>query len=535
MTSELSVPFDFGWKLSGSQEGKYTCPVCGKYTSLSVNTTNATNITFTCDKGCTQHQILSALGVDGGATVYAIGSSLVSPVHKTEGTTANCGLSEGYTINEATAQSIVPFPSPPERERRREEKKKDDDFLSETYGPQEGNRLTLEVLESVMGVQNYTARHNVITQEIEVSGKTLTGRQMDYDDLVTTLHSSLTGRLKGCTTDNIIAYTAVIAKNHEYNPILDLLEETQWDGESRVTELYKIMGIEDDPFSCTLVYKWLLQGVALLFNDLNDPFGAEGALVLSGEQSACKTSLLKHLAIKSMWFLEGGEIKAYDKDTKRRVVTHWISELGELGSTFRKTDIDELKAFVTNSVDEYRVPYARRDRKVVRRTNLCATCNPEQYLVDPTGNRRWWSVKINKPIEREEIEALDALQLWAEIYTIVSKYNQKEKAACFRLSRSELEELRIRNAEFETPITAEEECRDILTEATEAGDLVTWRNVTITEWISQHKALQAYSSVQVGKALKRIGIQQDRSNSRRYYFLPDPIPSVAGYNPRNPK
>lgn len=76
------IPFDFGWKLSGAQDGLYTCPACGAFKSLHVDTTDEQNITFSCKAGCEQKQILSALGVDPDATVKAIGASLLPQIQR---------------------------------------------------------------------------------------------------------------------------------------------------------------------------------------------------------------------------------------------------------------------------------------------------------------------------------------------------------------------------------------------------------------------------------------------------------------------
>lgn len=78
-----------------------------------------------------------------------------------------------------------------------------------------------------------------------------------------------------------------------------------------------------------------------------------------------------------------------------------------------------LKAFVTNSVDHYRLPYGRSDVVSPRITSLCATCNSDRYLIDPTGNRRWWSVPFSRQVPREELEHLNARQLWGQIYAAV--------------------------------------------------------------------------------------------------------------------
>lgn len=371
------------------------------------------------------------------------------------------------------------------------------------------DRLSIELVKAEMLLREYSARLNDVTQEIEVTGTTLEGRKMDFPDLVTCLHSDIGGLYKGCSLDVISEYVAYIARDEHYNPILEKLREKPWDGQPRRVEVYSLLGIADDALSRTLVDKWLLQTVALLFNDVERPFGAEGVLVLNGPQGAGKTSFFRHLALDPAWFLEGGTIKDNDKDTVRRVVTHWITELGEVESTL-KSDISALKAFVTSSKDTYRLPYGRFDRKTPRRTSLCATCNSDRYLIDPTGNRRWWSVPITKRIPYEDIQKLDALQLWREILTTVDQATTQEaKAKLFRLEPSTQAELEKRNSGFEKPLKGELECLDILTQAEAEGYVYTLQTVSQwrAEWID---TLRAYSVQQISAALTKLGLKQQR-------------------------
>lgn len=402
------------------------------------------------------------------------------------------GLVEGHTINAAT-----PIPPDPDGKRR----------LVKSEKTSEKDRLSWELLSCEMMVHNYSVRFNTISNDIEVQAKSITGREMDLDDTITALHSELGGKYKGCTLENITAYIAFIAKENAYNPVLELLESIEWDGTNRIDDVFSLLGIESDVLSCVLVRKWLFQTIALLYNELKDPYGAEGVLVLNGAQGVGKTSFFRHLAIRPAWFLEGATIKDNDKDTTRRIVTRWISELGEVESTL-KSDISALKAFVTSDVDVYRLPYARGDRKVARKTSLCATCNSDRYLIDPTGNRRWWSVPIEKRMEYTEIQQLDALQLWAQIYAIVKELSPKERAACFRLTAEEQSLLAIRNGEFEKPVKAEEECRDIIEAAKAAGDRAIWKTMTVSEWKTEHiNVLRPYSANQIGAALKKLGYE----------------------------
>lgn len=387
------------------------------------------------------------------------------------------------------------------------------------------SRISLEILEMEMILRGYSVRMDDITRCIDIDARTLKGRKMDMDDLTTTLYSELAGKYKGVSLDTMHAFTLLIAKDNHYNPVLDLLAGVQWDGVDRFPEVFRLLGICEDSLSQILVRKWLFQSIALLFNDLEDPFGAEGVLVFNGPQGVGKTSFFKRLALNPAWFLEGATIKDNDKDTTRRIVTRWISELGEVESTL-KSDISALKAFVTSDVDVYRLPYGRSDQKTPRRTSLCATCNSDRYLIDQTGNRRWWTVPILAPISYAAIQQLDALQLWAQVYAIVAPLDHSMKQACFRLTAAESAALSQRNGSVEKLLKGEAECLDIIeTARMDPGTI--WEYQTATQWKSRNiTTLRNYSAEQIGKALQHIGIQLERKriDGKKYasnvYMLP---------------
>lgn len=472
MNSERRILFDFGFKIKdGSQPDRYTCPACNKVDTLRIDMSDIANIRFNCSAGCDQSSILQALDQDPNATVYMERVKLVTE--------------------------------------KPEQKGKE--------------RLTWEMLSIELASRGWAAEFNLISQEVEINATTsISNRPMSMDDVITVLHSDLSGKYKGCSLDTLHAYVNYIAREFAFNPVVNYLQGLKWDGKSRREELFELMGIpEEDTLSRTLVFKWLLQCVAMLYNDEENPFGAEGVLVLNGGQGIGKTSLFRRLALRPQWFGEGATIKDNDKDTLRRCITRWITELGEVESTL-KSDISALKAFVTSDTDVYRTPYARADRKAARRTSLCATCNSDRYLIDTTGNRRWWSVPLSKPMDFDKIQQFNAEQLWAEVFMIVSNLEQKERASCFRLTRSEQAALAVRNGEFEKPLKAELECRDLIDEANANG--YTWQFMTVSKWREMNiDTLRSYSVNQIGAALKQIGLQQERINAVRGYTLPSRI------------
>ena len=383
-------------------------------------------------------------------------------------------------------------------------------------------RLSIESLAEELEKRGYNVRFNVITAEYEVTGTTPSGRIMAQDDLVTRMHDDLADNYTGCSFDVLTQYVSYLSRENRYNPVMDLLAATKWDGVDRLPHLFALVGVENDPLSRTLIRKWLFQTVALLFNDAADPFGADGCLVFNGEQGAGKTTLLRHLALRDAWFAEGCSISDYDKDTSRRVITRWISELGEVESTL-KSDVSKLKAFVSSAVDRYRLPYGRADIVAPRHTSLAATCNSDRYLIDPTGNRRWWSIPFTRKIPREELLALDPMQLWSQVYALVAPLSYKDKAGCFRLTAEEQEQLAVRNGEYEKPSKGQEEVEDILARA--QAEALTFKRMTVAEFKELWPVLRGYTTQQIGVALKRCGIESIRTTKARLMELPTPSAS----------
>lgn len=86
-------------------------------------------------------------------------------------------------------------------------------------------------------------------------------------------------------------------------------------------------------------------------------------------------------------------------------------EIGELDSSFKK-DVARLKGFLTADRDKVRRPYGRADSEYPRRTVFCATVNDHDFLVDMTGNTRWWTIPVTSINFRHGI---DMQQVFAQV------------------------------------------------------------------------------------------------------------------------
>lgn len=382
--------------------------------------------------------------------------------------------------------------------------------------------LTIDILEQKLKEKNIDIRLNLITHEITYSG--LASRynpESSISDLSVILHNDLKTKYSQCSKDTVMDYLKVLAGMHRYNPVLDYLTSLVWDGKDYLEDFYDVLGIkENDSLSRTLIQKWLWQCVALAQNDLKHPFGADGVLVLNGAQGIGKTTVGHVLGTKHGFFTEGMYIDKQDKDTARRCISNWIVELGEIETTFR-SDLERLKAFITAPIDIYRLPYVRSDEKTVRKTSIIATCNTADFLIDPTGSRRFWTVPIDS-IDLERLRQFDIDGLWAQIYMEVNTH--PDGLQCFRLTRLEQFQLKVRNLEHERPIPAETEIRDILDDSQTNYSCYTMKEITVSEWKEYYASLSKYSAQQIGKVLKKMGYEQSsgRTNGRTYQL---PIPS----------
>src|SRR5690606_27509320 len=92
----------------------------------------------------------------------------------------------------------------------------------------------------------------------------------------------------------------------------------------------------------------------------------------------------------------------------------WICEYGELQG-MRKGDVAKIKAQLSRSTDRARLAYGRLPVRQPRQSIGAGTTNngkTSEYLMDSTGNRRFWPIEVTFC----DIEALerDRDQLWAE-------------------------------------------------------------------------------------------------------------------------
>jgi putative DNA primase/helicase len=205
----------------------------------------------------------------------------------------------------------------------------------------------------------------------------------------------------------------VVADSHAFHPVRDYLEGLSWDGVPRVhrwLEDYCAVVPRDEAHAALvrdMAKKWL---VACVARAMRPGCKVDTMLILEGRQGIGKSTALATLAGEGLHC--DSAIDFTSKDACQAIQGVWIFELPELEALLRCGNA-VIKAFLSRSSDRYRVPYGRAPETVPRSVVFCGTVNHTGYLRDRTGNRRFWTVRCDGPLEVDALRAArDAL--WAE-------------------------------------------------------------------------------------------------------------------------
>lgn len=367
------------------------------------------------------------------------------------------------------------------------------------------NIATAKLILEAVGI---TIRLNDMNGIMEVNGLPKKYNHEDSSNLLTTLVADIANCMsyKRATAPVVQESLNVIANENHYHPVIELIAEDEWDKKDRLSEIFNMLNLKENLYK-TLVKKWAIQTIALLFNSNTNSVSAEGVLVLQGEQGIGKTQFFRHLAIYESFFKGGATLDMGNKDCLMSATKVWICELGEIDSTTKKEQ-SALKAFLTENTDRFRAPYARCETVKVRRTSFCGTVNPKQYLRDETGNRRYWTIPIEK-IELKKVFGYSPewyTQFWRQI---LEEYKADSKG--YLLTEEEKRLLNENNKEYEATSFGEDE---FLTYFDIQSDRRNWKWLTasqIAQLLNEECKQLHISSVQMGKLLKRIEQRLDIS------------------------
>lgn len=211
----------------------------------------------------------------------------------------------------------------------------------------------------------------------------------------------------GVKTETVNQALAVHAAERSFHPVREWLNGLRWDGVPRLrTWLHDSLGVEDTPYSARVGEMFLIAMVARI---LRPGCKADHMLVLMGPQGSLKSSACAVLADR--WFSDSLPAGIDSRDASAHMRDRWLIELAELAHV-RASESDTLKKFITRREERYRPSYGRREVVEPRQCLFVGTTNEDEFLKDPTGNRRFWPVQVGR-IDLDRLRA-DRASLFAE-------------------------------------------------------------------------------------------------------------------------
>jgi len=273
--------------------------------------------------------------------------------------------------------------------------------------PKKRSQINIRLALSKMGVR---VRFNKFTEEYILGGLPEYGPNLDdaaLDHLW--LRAEALFQVPAVDQDFFRRVVLDLAREDAFDPLLDYLDNLEWDGKARLDDfLIRLGGAEDTPFTRAVTSIPLIAAVrrsrypGAKFDEM---------LVLEGPQGCGKSSAIRTLSVRDEWYLDNLPMNADAKLIIESTSGKLILEVAEL-SGMRKADVEGVKSMLSRTSDRARPAYGRLPIERPRRFIMIGSTNSSNYLRDTSGNRRFWPVHVKKIDTGSLRGELD--QLWAE-------------------------------------------------------------------------------------------------------------------------
>jgi predicted P-loop ATPase len=356
---------------------------------------------------------------------------------------------------------------------------------------------------------NELARCVTATENSPILLDAQTGPLSDVD--YTRIQAWFERRGKRAAREDIIHAVNLVAQESKYNPIrdyLDALPEAKATG-SLGTPLSQIalrgFGCSD-PLAQEALVKTLIGAVRRIRHP-----GAkiDTILVLRGKQGIGKSMSLSVLFGPK--YVKSQMPDLSSKDACLGLLSFWCVEFAELDRIIR-AESSTAKEFISRPIDSFRRPYAREDEQFPRMCIFIGTTNDEEFLVDVTGNRRYWVIEVTWC----DLEWLAANRdaIWAEAAALEAEGEThwfKNEATAERLQTP-----------YETTDPWHAAVRDLCCGQERVGTATEiYLEVIAKNDLAALAKLDKKATNRIGGILKRLGCKPKRSNSRCCWEVPE--------------
>lgn len=317
----------------------------------------------------------------------------------------------------------------------------------------------------------------------------------------------------------------------EYHPLKECLDGLPpWDGETDyIDRLAAMVHVKESPHSplqqdksrerndlsetpvrfADILKRWMVSMIAAA---LNETVVNQVILTLIGRQGSYKTSFMQHILppVLSEYYTTKSNSSRMTKDDLFTMTENLVINLEEI-DTMPPSELNQLKAMVTQRYVDERRAYGRNKVHLPHVASFVATGNNLQFLTDDTGNRRWL------PFEVEDIDSpweadIPYEGIYSQTYALYQDVNFR-----YWFTDKEIQQLRGHVQQFEVP---RPEYELILTYYRKPVGLERGVYTTSSQIIGRFGNTSLRLSLQkVGRAMRELGFRQVKASNANYWVV----------------
>lgn len=317
----------------------------------------------------------------------------------------------------------------------------------------------------------------------------------------------------------------------EYHPLKEYLDGLPpWDGETDyIGRLAAMVHVKESPHSplqqdksrerndlsetpvrfADILKRWMVSMIAAA---LNETVVNQVILTLIGRQGSYKTSFMQHILppVLSEYYTTKSNSSRMTKDDLFTMTENLVINLEEI-DTMPPSELNQLKAMVTQRYVDERRAYGRNKVHLPHVASFVATGNNLQFLTDDTGNRRWL------PFEVEDIDSpweadIPYEGIYSQTYALYQDVNFR-----YWFTDKEIQQLRAHVQQFEVP---RPEYELILTYYRKPVGLERGVYTTSSQIIGRFGNTSLRLSLQkVGRAMRELGFRQVKASNANYWVV----------------
>lgn len=317
----------------------------------------------------------------------------------------------------------------------------------------------------------------------------------------------------------------------EYHPLKEYLDGLPpWDGETDyIGRLAAMVHVKESPHSplqqdksrerndlsetpvrfADILKRWMVSMIAAA---LNETVVNQVILTLIGRQGSYKTSFMQHILppVLSEYYTTKSNSSRMTKDDLFTMTENLVINLEEI-DTMPPSELNQLKAMVTQRYVDERRAYGRNKVHLPHVASFVATGNNLQFLTDDTGDRRWL------PFEVEDIDSpweadIPYEGIYSQTYALYQDINFR-----YWFTDKEIQQLRGHVQQFEVP---RPEYELILTYYRKPVGLERGVYTTSSQIIGRFGNTSLRLSLQkVGRAMRELGFRQVKASNANYWVV----------------